>query len=472
MRDPLGRGYYRFPVPESNLDAYIKQASIKREKQAEQDPFKESDLNQFGGVWERDIDALSNDYISLKEKIKEYEKTKDPKEKAKKNQEIIKMGARLETNINKSKINFQQYRAKKEQLNKDQKFFYPADSDQILENWASTSIYDRPDDIGIDVPSTLSFQKEFDKQLQTALGKKDFKSEKVTTASGDSFKTNIVYYYEPEDIDQAVEQAYAAMPQNFKNAETYRLQQRAVDPNESEAVRNAAKDALGNTIKRDEYLMQIGRAYSEPNLTYKGSKLEPKKETGAGGAGGKEAKITATEYVKAFQNPATGETEKYAVVSSARKDKKAIQRDYIVSKDVLLRYAEQNPSNGFFTKSAIQKSPEEQLTIGGTFSSVFQNEKGDTFVTITPYTFAGKYKTAQAQLTLPIVGNEATVNADLPYDYQEGLRIAREKAKKANVTGPTKTPSGVGVKQRGPAAKPTEAPKPKRTFKTPGVTIR
>jgi hypothetical protein len=193
----------------------------------------------MGGVWEKDIEALSNDFIEYKKKVIEYEREKDPTKKGALWQEAVKAGARLKTFIEKSKKNKAQYGTKAEQINRDEKLLFPEDATERLDKWANTSIYDRPDNIGIEIPSTIDYGQEFAKRVKSIV---KYSTAEADTKVGDKIIKKGERYIKQDDWDEASEQVYKTMPGNIKRSVIMQLGENAksLDP----AIRNEALGAL------------------------------------------------------------------------------------------------------------------------------------------------------------------------------------------------------------------------------------
>jgi len=103
MRDPLSRGFAPIPQPTDIVQPLLKKRAEERMEAKKAPEMKFDEMSEMGGVWEKDIEALSNDFIEYKKKVIEYEREKDPTKKGALWQESVKAGAKLKTLIEKSK---------------------------------------------------------------------------------------------------------------------------------------------------------------------------------------------------------------------------------------------------------------------------------------------------------------------------------------------------------------------------------
>lgn len=405
MRDPLSRGF----APVKDVPDIIQPLLKKRAEQrieAEKAPeMKFDEMSELGGVWEKDVEPLSNEFISYKKKVIEYEREKDPTKKGSLWQEAVKMGAKLKTNIEKSKKNKVQYVTKAEQINKDNKLLYPEDATEKLDKWANTSIYDRPDNIGIEIPSTIDFGKEFIARLKPLV---KYSVAETDTKVGDKIIKKGDRYIKEEDWENAGKQVISTMPENIRRAFIYNTAQRASDPDPNISLE--ATQALQNPQSITSYMTKFGLGYAAPYQEYSIYKVRPDAEKKAAGGGGKSDKFSVSYGRQAFQLPDKTTTEDYYTVDSRPIGKSPINQDWYVSKDVLRRMKD----SGAFTASADIESLPENIAVQGSFVRAVQNvNTGEKFIIINSKDFADKYGAAQPTIVLPLQGNEAAFEANL-----------------------------------------------------------
>ena len=461
MRDPLSVGVFRYPRYENNqLDSYIKQEQSLRAaaaKKKSEDAFE--DVDMLGDVWERDIDNLTKDFMTFRNKRKEYEQEKDATKKAQLWQEGVKLGAQLETNITKSKKNKQQYLADTDRINKDNKFLLPEDAPTTLEKWASTTIYDRPDDTGVRVPSNLDFGEEAKKRFWSTIKKPDVKSTKVRGGGVDV--TNKVDEYSPEDVEAALTATYENMPGNFIRAQKQRLMFDLNNGTPTE-MREAA-DALKDADSLEAYLKKLIYRQVQPGLKIKTTATAPSPAKGTGSGGSAKQSYTVT----------TGQESRggvmYTNVFSAPKNKTPVTTNWQIPTQ-LLKDANAKYKLGLDDElSEIDVNATPTVEISGTFSKVTRNQKtGDITVSINPKQFIDKFFTTNTQITLPLgEENEAPVKAFLnDEDYRQLIEAEEKKKRVPGKKRTAPTPPGAGGSVKEEKATPPKGQRGKFNSKT------
>ena len=405
MRDPLSRGFAPIPQPTDIVQPLLKKRAEERMEAKKAPDMKFDEMSEMGGVWEKDIEALSNDFIEYKKKVIDYEREKDPTKKGALWQESVKAGAKLKTFIEKSKKNKAQYLAKTEQINKDQKTLFPEDATERLDKWASTSIYDRPDNIGIEIPSTIDYGQEFAKRVKSIV---KYSTAEADTKVGDKIIKKGERYIKQDDWDEASAQVYKTMPGNIKRSVIMQLGQNANDPDPN--IKNEALGALKDTESLDNYLMNMGKAYAAPMQEYSIYTVRPD-DAGrtAGGAGAKD-KFKVKYTPQSFLNNNNEVTEDYAIVQSAPISKSPIIQKFYVTKDQLMKMQKA----GYNTGNADLSTLPENITIEGNFIRAGQNLKtGERFIVVDSKDYQDKYKAIQSTIVIPLQGNEAAFEAVL-----------------------------------------------------------
>jgi len=439
MRDPLSVGVFRYPRYDNNqLDNYVRQNQTLRAaaaKKKSEDAFE--DVDMLGDVWERDIDNLTKDFMTFRNKRKEYEQEKDPTKKAQLWQEGVKLGAKLETNITKSKKNKQQYLADTDRINKDNKFLLPEDASTTLEKWASTSIYDRPDDTGVRVPSNLDFGEEAKKRFWSTIRKPDVTSTKVRGGGKDV--TNKIEEYSPEDVEAALTATYENMPGNYIRAQKQRLMHDLNYGTPSEM--REASDALKNADTLEEYLKKLIYSQVQPGLVIKSTGTAPSPALKKSGGGAVKQSYTVT----------TGQESRggvmYTNVFSAPKNKTPVITNWQIPTQ-LLKDANAKYKLGLEDElDEIDANTTPTVEIGGTFSRVTRNQStGEITVTINPKQFIDKFFTTNALITLPLAPeNEAPVKAFLnDEDYRQLIDLEEQNKRVPGKKRTAPTPPGAG----------------------------
>ncbi len=463
MRDPLSVGVVKFERTPNKLDDYFK-SIIQQKADAEklkakqqQDQYK--DIEKLGGVWERDIENLTKDFIDFRNKKVEFEQEKDPVKKSSLWQESVKMGAKLETNIQKSKKNKEQYVAKAEQINKDNKLFLPENATETLDKWASTSIYDRPDNIGIEMPSSLDFAKEGAAKFKVTIGKPNVTSDKMKV--GDRTVEKGHQYYTPEDVDMALESTLSTMPQNFVRAEKARLLDRYNNGLPKE--REEAAAALKSPEATQAYLKKVLYSAVQPSLNV--DIFEKGIAPATKGSGGGSAKQSYT--VTTGQESRGGVM--YTNIFSAPKNKTPVTTNWQIPTQ-LLKDANAKYKLGLDDElSEIDVNSTPTVEISGTFSKVTRNQKtGDITVSINPKQFIDKFFTTNAQITLPLgEENEAPVKAFLnDEDYRQLIEAEEKKKRVPGKKRTAPTPPGAGGSVKEEKATPPKGQRGKFNSKT------
>lgn len=458
MRDPLSYGVVEFKQTKNQLGQYFDDLAKKKadaeaaKKKAEKDQFE--GMERLGGVWERDVESLTKDFLDFKKKRVEYEQEKDPTKKATLWQEGVKMGVKLETNIEKSKKNKQQYIAKAEEINKDNKLFLPEDATERLDKWASTSIYDRPDNIGIERPSTLDFIAEANKKFKSLVGDPNIASDKTKTADGTMTIEKGRKYYTPEDVDRALESTLSSMPANFIRSERKRLMDAYNYGMPSERIE--AEKALKSPEAEREYFKKILYAAVQPGLTVGIDKTAPATPSKAGGAGGDKGMYNIETSTSQFG----GVT--FSDVRATKKSGKDPERKWQVPTSLLKEINKKYKLNLDTELAKLDPNVTPYVSIDGVFLKASRNENtGEMTVTIDPKRYADKYFTIQGGIALPIEENLANINAQL-----EGQNVIdlfnQEKSKGVKASKPAKPRKASG----GPGSgKPKEEEDPFAIYK-------
>lgn len=416
MRDPLSRGPYKFPRTPNKLDEYIQQEEKTAKAAKGADEFK--DLSKLGGVWEKDLENLTNDFITYKQKRVEYEKEKDAVKKTQLWQESIKLGAALETNIAKSKKQKQQYIAKAEEINKDNKLFYGEDAKDRLEQWAGKAIYERPDDVGVERPSTIDFGEEAKKRFFTTVKTPDTTQSDVKV--GDKIIRKGSKYYTKDDVEKGLDITLNSMPPNYVRSEVHRLRTRAAggtpDVPATPQEQLEAIEALKTPDNTNKYLKSLIYAKVEPALSVSILESKPAPERKAGGAGGTQPKrVIEKQWIdmQSVDNPSAATTERYAEISSVKTEGKQTEREFRVTGKVL-KEANARYNLGI-RKSTIDKLDDsKEYSIKGTFVRALKNQRtGNRFVMINPKQFEDNYIYIESQIPIQYAYNKAQVKAEL-----------------------------------------------------------
>lgn len=442
MRDPLSRGFYSPPRIENKLDKYIAQAEQRAAagRKKTEDDFE--DIDKLGGVWEKDVENLSNDFLKYRSKKVEFEKEKDPAKKALLYQEGVKLGAELETNIQKSKKQKAQYIAKAEQINRDKGFFFPMNATEMLNEWAGQSIYDRPDNIGIEMPSTNDYASKGAELFFKTIKDRDVR--KVSRKSGDRVYTVIDKEFSEKDIDDALNVTVDNMPSNFVRSERARLLKEAsgydFDGNPVPPARmQEAIEATRNEENTRKYLKGLIASKTAPawKVSVYEEKDAPTRGAGAGGAGG--GKFSVKSSQRQFGNTV------YTDVRATKIGAAQPVAEWTIPTQ-LLKDANEKYKLGI--DAELKGITSADVSIQGAFVVASRNQNtGEYTVTINPKQFVDKYITVQGQITLPLgTENVSTVNAYLDGADVYDLIEQEEKNKKKPGTKQRTGPSQVGMK--------------------------
>ena len=412
MRDPLSRGVYRYPSTENKLDKYLDSELKAARTKKEEDAF--DDIDRMSGVWEKDVDNLTNDFIKYKEKRKEYEKEKDPAKKAAIWQEGIKLGAALETNIAKSKKQKAMYIAKAEQIGKDKSLLLPADSKDMLEEWAGKPIYERPDDIGIEMASTIDFGEEAKKRFFTTV-KKPNKTKTTTRANGKDVAVGTEYYTK-QDVDDGLEASLNTMDPRFVRAEKIRLMYKVStpigpdNPITPEEYQSATK-AIATPQGMRDYLKGLIYAKVKPALNVQLYDSHPSPTRGTGGGGADSGVFQVSAAYRDYNYP-DGTTQPYVRVSSTIKKGKQPEKEWDIPTDIL-KQIDQQYGLELGTEDLDANTRPSSTIVGTMVEANLDETTGKYMVVVKPTEYAGNYVTVKKNITIPYEGNEDAVSVYL-----------------------------------------------------------
>ena len=417
MRDALSRGIYVAPPKrEDLLDQMAKlrlqeedkeKARAGKEARGKKDDIGEG-ITRFAGVWERDVPGLAEEFNALKELKVKYEQEKDPIMKAKLGQEAVQAGIAMESHISKSKSNKQLYAKEIDKINKDKGFFLPENSRELLDKWAAIDYKDRPDDIGIEIPSDIDIVRSGRQKFMESIGKPNERA--VTNIVGGKSVTEKKAYYTPARVEEALDAAVNSLKPNEYRTAVSRIQRNALEGMGAE--RDNAMKALESPEATKAYVKEMIRQYVTPGLTIESVISKPalagRGGRGGGGGGGK-GQYYIKESIVEVPGP-SGTKQQYLEISSSKKSGTNPQKDWIVPTAEIQMYDKKYNYN--LGVANIDAKSQPQTAIKGTFVRARRaiDNPNDIIITIIPSGGRAE-KTAKTRkpIDIPYFGNEDEV---------------------------------------------------------------
>ena len=486
--DPLGAVYLKkagtgsaviFDDTKNKLDDYIKAADKTSTAKDDID----RDLAKLGGVWERDIPELTEMYQGYKNTLINYEREKNPTKKAQLRNDVIKQGIEFETYANKSKTHKQNYWKKDQALKTDKGAFYSADAPDLLEQWASKKIKDRPDDMGIEMPYNVDPGKAFAAGMKASLGKPQY--EKVRKVQGGQTVQADEYYYTEEDIKQATDAVYKNLEPRYKNVEKAKILEQVADKADqyggkmyspvevAEAQKAWQESQTTNPQALDELIKQRLYTFYAPSLKSSGIVVRPytppRSATGRGGSKDKyEIGSGKVPMVRTVNGANAGQEDNWIVTTRKIGGNNPIV-EWTVGTKQLKDIAATTKNDELKNDLAELESTNQQyVTMTGSLQHIGRNSTGD-YIVISPKTALGKYNLANAPVVIPLTAeNEATLmsqyNGNSPTEL---LNQAKSQHGTTTQKVTPKAPPTLKVQNKTtPPAKSTTPPAKGKVFKS------
>jgi len=471
--DPLGAVYLKksgtgsavtFGKTENKLDNLLK---ADKTKTATDDI--DRDLAKLGGVWEQDIPELTERYKDYKATLTGYEKERDATRRAQLYNDVIRKGMEFETYATKSKTNKQQYFSKSQELAKDKNAFYSDDAQQLLDDWKNKKITDRPDNMGIEMPSNIDPANEFGKLMKMSLGKPQ--SESVEVIQGGKRVKNTQLYYTDKDIEQAKETSYTRLKPNLLRVEKAKIADQVADkrdqyglplysPKEVQEAQQAWQLAQAtDPTAVDKLIKDRLFKYYQPSLASEGVAVRPyippRGATGAGGGGAKfqgEAKTTVRKINGADNTVA------FYDIGSAQGRNILQNQDWAVPTGMLKDIAKDANPTMYNKIKDIDGTSSPMMSVKGNF--IRAERVGDQYyVVVKSKEFADKYNPQGKDIYLPLYENETKISSLTGDDIYAKLDEAYGSG---GTPGPSRKPVGKAMKTGGTTEPAAPAKNPKR----------
>jgi hypothetical protein len=434
--------------PTNKMDKYLlAQGKQKKDIEFEDD---EDVMSALGGVWDRDTERLTNDFLDYKKTLTNYERAKDAKEKGTLYKESVTKYSRLKTNIMKSKQDKKTFLAYKDDIDSDSKFLYGDDANTKMEEWASTGI-ERSETPSVQKGNSLDAQNAYMKKIQGILNNNESVAEEDTKLTGNYVIRTGEKYYTQQQLDNAKEEAWKFLPENQKRALRYQLAQNraSVDP----ATAKAANDVwdMGHNPSNpnydpnatDAYLKDVMYSSVEPGLIAQQKSIKryvPPPRSYRSGSGTKQ---TGWQATPGYEMSDDGTTE-FSYVSMNKEGGDSGETNFRLNVSDLKRMASDTSIPKDVRdeiKKIVANNPADTTwNIKGRPQRVYRKRNSDEIpmveLTATSMDFLSKFQSITSPIYVSLQGNEGAVNAFTGKDDIIDLLVKADEIE-ANATDKT-----------------------------------